>query len=151
MSGQAHAESADLKAHCKVGVKAMSQGTVEILVGRERRRRWDLREKLRIVAESEEPGASVRAVAARHDVYPSLLHTWRRHARSGRLGTPGPTSFVPVQMVEMSPTDRAGPIPTPDRRQAGVIEIILPDGNRVRVGSDVSLTALRRVITVLRG
>ncbi len=32
-----------------------------------------------------------------------------------------------------------------------MIEISLPDGSRVRVGSDVNLTALRRVMTVLRG
>jgi hypothetical protein len=30
-------------------------------------------EKLRIVAETHEPGATVGGVAARHDVYPSLL------------------------------------------------------------------------------
>jgi transposase len=48
----------------------MSNSQIEIINGWERRRRWSLEEKLRIVAESREPGASVRAVAARHDVYP---------------------------------------------------------------------------------
>jgi hypothetical protein len=32
-----------------------------------------------------------------------------------------------------------------------MIEIALPDGSRVRVGNDVGLVALRRVMTVLRG
>jgi transposase len=73
----------------------MSESKVEVIVGRERRRRWSLQEKLRIVAESEEPGASVRTVAVRHDVYPSLLHTWRRHARDGRLSAMTPSRFVP--------------------------------------------------------
>jgi transposase len=49
----------------------MLNGTIEIIDGKERRRRWGLTEKLRIVAESHEPGATVRSVAARHDVYPS--------------------------------------------------------------------------------
>ena len=31
------------------------------------------------------------------------------------------------------------------------IEIVLPDGSRVRVGSGVNLNALRRVVTALRG
>jgi transposase len=52
----------------------MSNGKVEIISGNERRRRWGLEEKPRIVAASQEPEASVRAVAARNDVYPSLLH-----------------------------------------------------------------------------
>ena len=56
----------------------MLNGTVEIIGGRERRRRWGLEEKLRIVVETQEPGACIREVAARHDVYPSLLHNWRR-------------------------------------------------------------------------
>ena len=66
----------------------MSDGSVEILGARERRRRWNVGEKLRIVAECDEPGASLRAVAARHDIYPTLLGTWRRrHAEviSSRL------------------------------------------------------------------
>jgi transposase len=63
----------------------MSQGTVEIIGGRERRRRWSVEEKLRIVGETHEAGACVRAVAARHDVYPSLLHYWRRQGSEGRL------------------------------------------------------------------
>jgi hypothetical protein len=46
----------------------MSNSPIEILGTRESR--WSVEEKLRIVAESEEPGAIVRAVPARHDVYP---------------------------------------------------------------------------------
>jgi hypothetical protein len=34
---------------------------------------------------------------------------------------------------------------------SGTIEISLPDGSRVRVGDDVSLRALRRVMAALRG
>ena len=37
----------------------MADGRIEIITGRERRRRWSVAEKLRIVAESEAPGASV--------------------------------------------------------------------------------------------
>jgi transposase len=48
----------------------MPDGTVEIITGKERRRRWSVEEKLRIVAEAEEPGARITEVAARHEVYP---------------------------------------------------------------------------------
>src|SRR5271166_5977335 len=78
----------------------MSHGTVEIIGVRERRRRWGLEEKLRIVAETHEAGACVRAVAARHDVYPSLLHYWRRQVREGRLVAPPVARFAPVRVAE---------------------------------------------------
>ena len=56
-------------------------GTIEIITGRERRRRWSTSEKLRIVAETYEQGATVGDVAARHGAYRSLVFTWRaRHA-----------------------------------------------------------------------
>lgn len=48
-------------------------GAVEIMTGRERRRRWRTEAKLRIVAETHEPGARVRSVAVRHGVCESLL------------------------------------------------------------------------------
>jgi hypothetical protein len=36
----------DLKAHLKVGLKAMSNSTIEIISAREWRRRWSVEEKL---------------------------------------------------------------------------------------------------------
>lgn len=129
----------------------MSGGKVEVIVGRERRRRWSLQEKLRIIAESEEPGASVRTVAARHDVYPSLLHTWRRHARDGRLSAMPPARFVPLRVVESASNSALALAPVAEQSPAGSIDITLPNGSRVRVDQEVSLAALRRVIAALRG
>jgi transposase len=129
----------------------MSNGTIEIIGGRERRRRWSVDEKLRIVAETHEPGASVRAVAARHDVYPNLLRTWRRQVREGRLVAAPPARFMPIRVAETAPT---APQIAPSRQErtvAETIEIALPDGLRVRIGNDVSLVALRRIMKVLRG
>jgi transposase len=126
----------------------MPNPTIEIIDGKERRRRWGLMEKLRIVAESHEPGATVRAVAARHDVYPSLLRTWRRQVREGRLAASPPARFVPVRMAD--PASVPDPVVS-EQAAAEAIEIVLPDGLRLRVGNDVGLAALRRVMTVLRG
>jgi transposase len=129
----------------------MSQGAVEIISGRERRRRWSVAEKLRIVGETQEPGACVRAVAARHDVYPSLLHYWRRQVREGRLRAVEAPGFVPVRLTEVSRSEEIVPPPVTDRSNADLIEIRLPDGTAIKVGHDVSLAALRRVVTALRG
>jgi transposase len=129
----------------------MSTSPIEIISARERRRRWSVEEKLRIVAETHEPGGSVRTVAARHDVYPNLLRTWRRLVRQGGLSAAPPAWFMPVRMLETAPMSVAVAPTVTDRAAADTIEISLPDGSRVRVGSDVNLTALRRVMTVLRG
>ena len=65
-------DTVDLKIHLKVFLKAMPDSTIEIINGREGRRRWGVEEKPRIVAETYEPNATVGAVAARHDV--QVLH-----------------------------------------------------------------------------
>jgi len=73
--------------------------TIENITGRERRPRWSIEEKLRIVAETEEAGARVSEVAARHGVYPGLLFTWRRQVRDGVLVAPAATGLMPVRML----------------------------------------------------
>lgn len=128
----------------------MMDGKVEIISGRERRRRWREEEKLGIVAETEEPGACVRAVAARHDVYPSLLHYWRRQVREGRLGSPAPASFVPVRVAEAAQRTATLSRSSGEQAGAGTIEIVLPDGWRLRIGETVNLPLLRSVIAALR-
>jgi len=129
----------------------MSQGVVEIIGGRERRRRWGREEKLRIVAETHEAGACVRAVAARHDVYPSLLHHWRRQVREGGLVAPPPARLVPVRVAEAALSAATASPARSEQQAAAMIEIVFPDGCRLRVGSEVGLPALRRVVTALRG
>lgn len=56
----------------------------EILVGPERRRRWSVAEKLRIVGEAFAPGAHVSDVALRRDVSRGQIYQWRA-APTGRL------------------------------------------------------------------
>jgi transposase len=129
----------------------MPDSTIEIINGREGRRRWGVEEKLRIVAETHEPGTTVGAVAARHDVYPSLLRTWRRQVREGHLVAAQARRFVPVRLTD-PPSPAPAMVPALNAPLAAdAIEIVLPDGSRVRVGSGASLSALRRVVTALRG
>ena len=132
-------------------------GVVEIITGRERRRRWSTEEKLRILAETTEPGAVVRAVAARNGICESLLYAWRRQMREGTLREMEAPAFVPVRVFEASMntlSSASGSERTSScaRSQArpDLIEIELGDGRQVRVGRDVNLAALRRVLTALR-
>ena len=74
-------------------------GVVEIITGRERRRRWSVQDKVRLVAETHEPNSMIRAVAARHGVSESLLFTWRRQARDGLLARAGEAVFMPMRTL----------------------------------------------------
>src|SRR3954452_3571751 len=56
---------------------------VEIITGRERRRRWSAEEKARLVAEAFAPGAILSHVARSHEVAESCLYAWRKQL-SGR-------------------------------------------------------------------
>jgi transposase len=132
-------------------------GVMELLSGRERRRRWSVTDKLRIVAETQEPGARISGVAARHGVCESLVFTWRRQVREGVLVAQEMAAFMPVRTFEAlepataavaHPPSQALPSPRPS---SGLIEIELGNGRQVRVGSDVNLAALRRVLMALRG
>ena len=127
----------------------MPDSTIEIINGREGRRRWGVEEKLRIVAETHEPGVTVGAVAARYDVYPSLFRTWRRQVRDGHLAAV--QHFVPVRLTGPPSLVPGTAPPVNNTLATDAIEIVLPDGSRVRVGSGVNLSALRRVVTALRG
>ena len=147
---------------------SMGRFGMEILSGVERRRRWRLEEKLRIVAEAEAPGSVFAHVARRHDVSRGQLWTWRHQLRSGELA-PAPVvpEFLPVRVLEREgsaePQVKSGnkpmnvPAPCaapPEPRPAAFgmvrIEIILPDGTCVRVDDQVGVAALRQVMAVLR-
>jgi transposase len=93
------------------------------------------------VAASFEPGTSVSVVARRYEVNANQVFSWRKLYRDGLLGSGGP-ALVPVTVAEAS-TDVA---PTPS--VADTIEIEVPGGYRLRVGSGVDGQALRRVLDV---
>ena len=56
---------------------------IEIITGRERRRRYGAEQKLALVETSMQPGMTVSAVARQHGVSPSLLFKWRQLMSQG--------------------------------------------------------------------
>ena len=108
---------------------------MEIITGVERRRRWRDEEKLRILAELDEPGAKFNDVARRHDVSRGLLWQWRDAQRRGKL-VAEVAGFVPLRIVpELPAPEPQGSVPAaptdPENEADNRIEIVLPDGTAV--------------------
>jgi transposase len=111
-----------------------------------RRRRWSDAEKLRIVEASMAGRRMVSATARQHGISRSLLTTWRKLHREGRLGADAAPSFAPV-IVAPEPAPAAvmsclGP-------RADRVEIVLVSGRRLLVDSAIDPAALTRLVQVL--
>jgi transposase len=126
------------------------------VLGAERRRRWSYDEKVRLIEETLQAGETVCGVARRHGLAQSLLFTWRRQAREGRLGGEVVPALVPVEITSAAPAPAPTCAPQPpssppaQRPRAGIIEIELGGGCRVRVDREVDAEALQRVLELLR-
>jgi transposase len=111
-----------------------------------RRRRWSDAEKLRIVEASLAGRRMVSATARQHGISRSLLTTWRRLHREGRLGVDVAPSFAPVIMAPEPAPAAAMACPGP---RAERVEIVLVSGRRLLVGSEIDPAALTRLLRVL--
>lgn len=126
-----------------VDTKAMAGG---------KRRRWPEALKRELVAATFAPGASVSIVARRHDVNANQLFKWRRQFAALSPATSEPAvSLLPVEIA-------APPLPPPliqaevapvASPPAGVIEIELRQGRRVRLSGSVDPTVVTAVLRVL--
>lgn len=135
----------------------MPMQRVEVITSVERRRRWSLAEKERLVAASLEPGVSVSEVARAAGLHVSQLFRWRKQLCT-RIepsmevtASRDEVALVPVTIVPTPTVLNPSPPPRRRRRRAGMIEIEVSGGRRVRVGGDVDAEALRRVLDVLEG
>ena len=133
----------------------MAYQRVEILTGSERRRNYTPAEKVRIVEEAFRPGVIVKDVARRLGIHESLLYRWRRLMRAASP-TGGLPTFVPVMVtpepdrVEPSalPSVTSPPV-TPTAVAGAVLEVMLPDGARVRLEGAVDPALAAAVLGAL--
>lgn len=56
---------------------------IEVITSVQRRRRWSVAEKVRLVEEAMQPGMSVSYVARRAGISPSQLFAWKRRMLEG--------------------------------------------------------------------
>jgi transposase len=146
---------------------------LELITGTGRRRRWSHDDKVRIVVESLQPGATVSEVARRHGLSPQQLFAWRRTARATvgetaevpataatpaiassasreisdppRSAVPTPT-FAQVVIAQSSPPPAS---PTSNGNVPGAIEIVIGDAS-VRVIGHVATEAITAALRAVR-
>ena len=106
---------------------------------------WPESLKREIVAACLVPGASVSVVARQYDVNTNQVFTWRK-LYGGAAAAAAP-QLVPVVVTPEQPA--ALPPSPPPVPPADLIEIELPRGYRVRVGSNIQAAALRVVLDAL--
>jgi transposase len=143
--------------------RSMSYPIAEVLGRVERRRRFSVEQKVAVLAEATAPGANMSEVARRHGLLPAQVYKWRRLAELGIIGMPGASELPSFVAVEITKDVRSLPVLVPEgkpaavdgaprrsrRKKAGLIEIELGCGRRVRVDRDVDAAALQRVLDVL--
>jgi transposase len=99
---------------------------VEVITGRERRRRWSEEEKRAIVAESLAPGASVSEVARRADVCAGQIYRWRQEFRTVADGF-AQVLIAPPEMTAAQGADGAiGGEPAIEVEFAGKVRVRIP-------------------------
>jgi len=113
---------------------------IEVITSVERRRRWSTAEKERLVAASLETGASVSVVAREAGIQPSQLYGWRRQLLRR---SPPAASFAAVRIA-------AEPAPA-GLPAAGLIEVELANGSRMRISGVVDAATLTTTIATLAG
>ena len=131
-------------------------GCIEVVQRTRGYRRWPDDVKVRIVAESFQPGARVVDVARRHGLAAHQLSDWRRRARQGELILPADAmagvasddlpAFVPVSVE----TEDPGP-PADADRTYGVITIEIGNDLVLRVPGDVPAERAAALARALRG
>ncbi len=110
---------------------------------RRKRRSWSLDEKRRIVEETLKDGVSVAEVARRHDLNTNLLFGWRRQFGFEPDGLKDLAPILPVTITSDMAAEESDP------GSSGQMEIVLAQGDRILVWSDVDSAALTRVLKAL--
>lgn len=103
-------------------------------------------ERRAIVAEAMQGRRNASAVARKHGVAPSLLFRWKRlYAAQGKPACPpSPPAFMPITVALPSPAFSGAAT-----KPVGRIEIETAGGRILRVGADIDIGALKRIVAAL--
>lgn len=139
-------------------------GSDDSSVERTSRRMRTLEEKLAILEEAGQPNASVAQVVRKHGINANQVFGWMRLHRRGllerqRQGKPVPLLPVKITTPTLTPTERSAPPAQSKRsRRASTVdnpavdtmlELMLPDGLRVRLYGDAQRVVHERILNQL--
>ena len=121
------------------------------------RRRWTEEQKRQLVWEGLNSGQPLARYARRHGIHASVVHRWLRVFARPMLTAPQaepPAAFATVRITEPAEEQalvlgESPPLPPAHQAMVGQIEIELLGGRRIRVGHDVDIDLLRRLIVAL--
>lgn len=110
------------------------------------RRRWPDDLRVQIVAETLEPGVTVRRVAERYGLRANRISEWRRLAKDGKLTLPaavGPAEFAPLILCDEEPPGSwPATTPTPG---APSIEIMIGEIS-IRLDAGTSAARIAEIV-----
>ena len=80
-------------------METISNNTLPELTPSKRRRRHSPDFRARVVAECDQPGVSIAAVARHHQLNANLVHKWRKAAKAGNHSSPvSAPGFIPLSL-----------------------------------------------------
>jgi transposase len=124
-------------------LKSEAPRRLEVFTGAGRRRSWTAEQKAQIVAECDEAGAPVSAVARRHGLTPQQLFGWRRAARRQAEEASGKEAAFARVIVESG-----API-SPVGRKSRPIEVVIGAAT-VRVPPGIDTETLETVLRAVK-
>ena len=98
----------------------------------------------KLISEQEASGQPARTFCRERKLGEHSFYQWRR-----RLKQPSSVQNDPVHLALLEA--KAPSVKTANPAAAAALELVLPGGERLRIGNDVQAATLRLVLEVLRG
>ena len=111
---------------------------------RRTKRLWRREEKRSICTHATAPGVSVAHVARRYAMNANMIFKWLRDPRYA-LGAADAAGFLPVEIVDRPGSEDTPPATDPGP-SAGMIEIDIAGGHRLRISGSYDPDMLARLI-----
>ena len=131
----------------------MATQRIEVITGREARRRYSDEEKVGLVEAAFAPGVRRAEFARRSGVDQSLLYRWRRQMFGALPRVPAftPVAILPDAVSASAPAAAPSGSEGASAAAMGVIEVEFAGGERMRITGAVDTAVVPAALAALRG
>ena len=120
---------------------------VTVLTGRDRRRKWNLDDRRRILTMAFAPGAVIADIAREFDIASSMIYKWRRQI----LATQKVVGFAPAIITEDLAALPSTPLSPPSAAVVPVaITVEYPSGVRLMIEASASAALVTAALRALQ-